>query len=210
VVSGSLAPDNIAETLSQVLESLLAFAGLAVESMVRDTGWYFMDIGRRLERAQQVTVLLRAVLTGVHAAEVENLILDSVLTASESIITHRRRYPSRRGIDTVLELLLADRGNPRSLAFQLDRIDGDLTHIPGHAGQPDSVRRRVLEVLTRVREADPTALAEGDGSRRTELLLFLSDVDAELRELSTAIEAIHFTPPAPLQPLESFGVGGGF
>ena len=36
--------------LARVLEGLLALAGLGAESMVRDTGWYFMDLGRRLER----------------------------------------------------------------------------------------------------------------------------------------------------------------
>ena len=200
------APDNIAETLSQVLESLLAFAGLAAESMVRDAGWYFMDSGRRLERALGVAGLLRAALTAVHPPEVETLMLETVLLASESIITHRRRYPSRRGIETVLELLISDRGNPRSVAYQLDRLGSDLAQIPGTGATHDLMRRRVLDIVTRVREADAADLAAATDGRRPRLVDFLSHVERQLRELSGALEATHFAPPAPLQPLESFSL----
>ena len=55
-------------------------------------GWYFMDIGRRLERAQQVTALLRATLTRSHSSAVDSLVVESVLAASESGVTYRRRY----------------------------------------------------------------------------------------------------------------------
>ena len=32
------------------MQSLLVLSGLAGESMVRDSGWRFMDAGRRIER----------------------------------------------------------------------------------------------------------------------------------------------------------------
>src|SRR4029453_16207577 len=59
---------HLQRTLSRVLEGLLAFSGLAMESMVRDAGWYVMDAGRRIERSLQLLALLRATLTEVRPA----------------------------------------------------------------------------------------------------------------------------------------------
>ena len=67
-----------------VLSGMLALAGLASENMVRDPGWRLMDIGRRLERAQQLAALLRATLIQAHPADVEPIVIDSVLAVAES------------------------------------------------------------------------------------------------------------------------------
>ena len=40
------------ETAASALTHLMALVGLSAESMVRDPGWLFTDIGRRLERAR--------------------------------------------------------------------------------------------------------------------------------------------------------------
>jgi uncharacterized alpha-E superfamily protein len=77
--------------LAEVLESLLALAGLCAESLARDAGWYFVDAGRRVERAQLVVRLLRHTLTEARPAAVDGIVLESVLLAGESVITFRRR-----------------------------------------------------------------------------------------------------------------------
>ena len=41
---------------------LLALSGVIAESMVHDIGWTMLDIGKRIERAQVLTALLRATL----------------------------------------------------------------------------------------------------------------------------------------------------
>ena len=53
---------DLSGALSRVLEGLLALAGLAAESLVRDSGWCLLDAGRRIERAQHVTVLIAGTL----------------------------------------------------------------------------------------------------------------------------------------------------
>src|SRR5439155_466226 len=79
----------------------LALAGLGAESMVRDPGWRFMDAGRRIERGAQLAALLRSTVTTEHDAGTESLMLESVLTAAESIITYRRRYRSHAHLETM-------------------------------------------------------------------------------------------------------------
>src|SRR6201999_3066564 len=112
--------------IGRVMSSLLALAGLAAESMVRDPGWRFMDAGRRLERGAQLVALLRATVVADRDTATNSLLWESVLTSAESIITYRRRYQSRAQLETVLDLMLIDPGNPRSLGFQLDRLSEDL------------------------------------------------------------------------------------
>ena len=110
------------DDLDAVLVDLAALAGLATESIVRGPAWRFLDLGRRLERAL-------AVLGSVEAAlglAVEPLCLqplaEGVLAANESLVAYRRRHRSDVELDAVLDLLVHDDANPRSLAFQLDRM----------------------------------------------------------------------------------------
>jgi uncharacterized alpha-E superfamily protein len=181
----------------------MAFAGLAAESMVRDAGWRFMDIGRRLERALQIARLLRGTLVQRRLPDVDALVAESTLIAAESIITHRRRYPAQAGAETVFELLLLDRDNPRSLAFQLDRLAADLRRIdspdPGFTHLVDRVAARLLAL-------DPRTLdVVGDDERRTELDELLDAVVDDLHGLALAIESAHFAHEGRLQQLVPIG-----
>ena len=61
--------------------------------------------------------------------------LESVLSADESIITYRRRYRSQAQLETMLDLIVLDDANPRSLTYQLDRLTEDIELMPPPAGQ---------------------------------------------------------------------------
>ena len=76
-----------------------------------------------------VTNLLRTTLVQERPAEVDELVIESVLVATESIITFRRRHSVRAGASSVLELVLLDRDNPRSVAYQVDRLQEDLSAV---------------------------------------------------------------------------------
>src|SRR5262249_50624873 len=103
--------------LDRTVLSLSAFGGLAMESMTRGQGWRFLDMGRRLERSLHTLTLLRCTLGQVHGSE--GPVLEAVLEVADSSMTYRRRYMSSLQTAAVPALLLADEGNPASLAFQL-------------------------------------------------------------------------------------------
>jgi uncharacterized circularly permuted ATP-grasp superfamily protein/uncharacterized alpha-E superfamily protein len=185
--------------LQQVMQSLLALGGLGIESMVRDAGWRFMDAGRRLERAIGLAALLRATVTETRGTAVDSLVLESVLGTAESIITYRFRYRSHAQIETVLDLLLLDAGNPRSLIYQLDRLAEDLNALPSPADarlRPE--QRLVLEAHTALRLTDPAALAasSSDGGR-PELDAFLSSMLDTLTRVGAAVDDAHFLHLTP-------------
>jgi uncharacterized circularly permuted ATP-grasp superfamily protein/uncharacterized alpha-E superfamily protein len=185
--------------LQQVIQSLLALGGLGVESMVRDLGWRFMDAGRRLERSIQLLSLLQATVGAARGTATDSILLESVLAAAESIITYRFRYRSQAQLETLLELLLLDRGNPRSLIYQLDRLIEDLEALP--LGSPTRLRpeqRLALEAATMLRLADPAELARElpDGSRPA-LSALLDQLFERLLAAGAAVDAEHFVHTAP-------------
>ncbi len=204
--------------LGRILTSLLALQGLAAESMIRDPGWRFMDAGRRLERALHVVTLLRTVALDDHGTAADSLLYESVLTASESIVTYRRRYRSRAQLATMLDLLLLDPTNPRSVAHQLDRLTVDLQALPGHpgTGRASAAERPVLDAVTALRLADTARLADlatpdgadRDGAVPSELESLLNTLQQRLRAASDTVGAAHFHHRKPQRGVAIGGVDG--
>jgi uncharacterized alpha-E superfamily protein len=189
--------------VNHVMQSLLALAGLGAESMVRDPGWQFMEAGRRIERALQLTALLRSTMVTVHDKATDSLLLESVLVATESIITYRRRYRSQAQAETMLDLLLLDPGNPRSLRYQLDHLQTAVSLLPRPAAYslaPDE--RAVVEAVGAARVADTEALAGMVvDQRRVDLEQHLTAVHGAVTAAALAIDGEHFTHQLPQRML---------
>ncbi len=129
----------------------------------------------------------------------DSIVLESVLSAAESIITYRFRYRSQAQPETLLELLLLDRDNPRSLIYQLERLIEDLEALPisGRARlRPE--QRLALEATTMLRLADPAELARAqpDGSRPA-LTSLLDQLVERLLATGAAVDTEHFVHTAP-------------
>jgi uncharacterized circularly permuted ATP-grasp superfamily protein/uncharacterized alpha-E superfamily protein len=175
--------------LDGAILTLSAFAGLAMESMTRGHGWRFLDIGRRIERALQMIGLLRYGL-GSASAEEETQSLETLLHVADSSITYRTRYYTLMQPGLVLDLLLADEANPRSIGFQMATLAEHIEKLPA----PEvSVRhpleaRLVLKALTAIRLANPEELAECDEDGGRPLLgTFLEGLRQDLEGLSEAL-----------------------
>jgi uncharacterized circularly permuted ATP-grasp superfamily protein/uncharacterized alpha-E superfamily protein len=106
----------------EILEFAATVAGLAAENMVRGGGRLFLDFGRRMERAQAIAAELRQVLDQPGAVTQPGRVetgLRLALELRDSVITYRTRYLAVLQPAPALDLILADEGNPRGLAFQL-------------------------------------------------------------------------------------------
>lgn len=169
--------------------------------MVQDAGWTMMDTGKRIERGLALTALLQSTLTRRRSPAAEQAITDSVLVACESSVIYRRRNLGQASIAAVAELLLFDSGNPRSLAYQLDRLRSNLRSLPGASGS-SRPERLVEEISKRLRRLDPEDLEHADGTGlRTELDALLAGMFSGLRELSDVITATQLSLPGDMQPL---------
>lgn len=191
----------LTSTNTVALAGLLALSGVIAESMVHDVGWTMLDVGKRIERAQALTALLRATLTTARPPEAEQTVIESTLAVCESLVIYRRRNPGTISVAGVADLVLFDAENPRSLVFQLDRLRAHLKSLPGSSGS-SRPERLVEEIAMRLRRIEPDDLNDvaADGTRE-ELDELLTDLHAGLRDLSDVITATHLALPGDIQPL---------
>ena len=183
-------------SLLRLQRSLLALSGVCSENMERDSAWLFLDGGRRLERAQALVRLLRAVLVDHRAGVVEDLLIESLLKTSESLIIFRRRAGSILHVSGAIDLLVYDVANPRSVLFQLDQLRNHLAELPkrSSAQRLGNEQRLALETTTLLRLTDPDRLAEVDATtgRRTELDSVFATADGLLGDLLDSLRRTYF------------------
>ncbi|MFV0254357.1 MAG: circularly permuted type 2 ATP-grasp protein [Beutenbergiaceae bacterium] len=188
---------GLGPVLARCLEGLLALAGLTAESMVRDVGWWLMDAGRRIERAEHLVRMLRATVSRKRSTVVDSMIQESVLISQESIITYRRRSQTHVRLDTLLELLLLDMTNPRSLAYQLDQLRTDLASLPGGPTRRAGREQLLQDLQDLLGELDPaTAEVTDEEGHRGRLVELLDSVSWRLAELGREVGATYFARPS--------------
>jgi uncharacterized circularly permuted ATP-grasp superfamily protein/uncharacterized alpha-E superfamily protein len=176
---------DVLDRLARTVLTLAAFGGLASDSMTRSEGWRFLDMGRRLERALHVIGLLRAAL--VTPAAQEGPVLDAVLEVADSRMTYRRRYFGSLRTEAVLDLVVEDESNPRSLAAQLAALVEAVDHLPRTGAGRAPEQRFALAALDSVRLAEPDRLAAVEDRTRPALGELLDHVAGWLPILSDAI-----------------------
>ena len=183
--------------LDRAVMTLSAFSGLLMENTTRGEGWRFLELGRRLERALQMAELLRAGIAEVPPDA--QPCLHTLLQVADSSITYRTRYLSVLRTDLVLQLLLADETNPRSIGFQLAALAYQFESV----GQPDDAERGRLEelaskTLREIHLAPIVEIAQRDTEGRFRALESLLDqLKANLFEFSEALTAQYMTPVKP-------------
>jgi uncharacterized alpha-E superfamily protein len=135
--------------LNGCLELLSAFSGLVRENITRGPGWLFMNLGRRLERAMYTVRQLRELSAPL--AEESWPLLEYLLEVADSSMTYRARYFTTLQPAAVLDLLMADETNPRSLNFQIIHVASLYRSLPRRA--TDQLEA-IEHALTRLRSLD--------------------------------------------------------
>ena len=186
---------NSLRLLDDGLRVLAAFHGLTHENMTRNFGWSFLDMGRRLARAKNLAELLLGVFGKAASGEDESGSLLFTLELADSFITYRSRYRLEPMLPLVLDLLLIDESNPRSIAFQLAELARHIDTLPqsGAGGGRIEEQRMALSLLSSVRLADVLSLAKpGQDGARTTLQKLLYEEVSFLAGLSDVIGRRYF------------------
>ncbi|MEM7568620.1 MAG: circularly permuted type 2 ATP-grasp protein [Pseudomonadota bacterium] len=179
--------------LDDMMILLTSFAGQAQENMTRNSGWAFLDMGRRLERGLHMVETIAQLLVTTGKVRDGRLVL--LLDLADSFMTYRARYMTNPMVAPVLDLLLQDETNPRSVAFQIAQID---RHLEGLTGGSTPVmppeRRLIYDLLSRLRLAHVAELSEtNEKGVRTQLAALLKSFEAELFEFSPTIARSYFS-----------------
>ncbi len=183
--------------LTACLELLSAFSGMERENINRGPGWLFLSIGRRLERSIYLTRQLREITTPL--AEQDRSLLECLLEVADSSMTYRTRYYTTLQPLAVLDVLMADETNPRSLDFQLSHLAELYEKLPRHLGDDLRAMRNKLAKLRAfdLREirypvpGAPVAAKGVDGLARLER--FLGELQLLLPNWSNNLSSRYFS-----------------
>ena len=183
------------ESLEGLIIGLASVNGLNTESMARGHGFRFMEIGRRLERALYTLSLLRTGCELPH--ETEKVVWEMVLAMTDSLMTYRRRYASATEAGAVLDLLLLDESNPRSVGYQLVQIQDQMAGLPRKKTLPhySAEERIVLEALTTLRVTDMERFSQSNWNADMDETLgqLFADLSTRLLALSETLSRDYFS-----------------
>lgn len=192
--------------LNVLITDLSSFSGLVAESMTRTLGWRFLDLGRRLERAMHTVFAIHNLLLPDDVEQAPAL--EAALEFGDCVLTYRSRYLTTLQLAPVLDLLITDETNPRSLVFQLARILEHIDQLPQDArgGLRSPEQRLGMAALHAVR-----MLSEDDligvhfNNERKNLDRLLSRVAAMLPKLADAISHKYLIHAGLPRQLTTFG-----
>jgi uncharacterized alpha-E superfamily protein len=163
--------------------------GAQTDRMTRDDGWRLLSTGRHLER-------LAFLASSLACAEENGALLDeggfdAVVALFDSTITFHAQYQQRHDVAALLDLLVLDRDNPRSLGWVAQTLRGRLARLAGSA--PGEVPA-IAQVVPDPQQWSLEALCERDGDGRHPVLLgTLRECIAAAYQLSDDLSARYFT-----------------
>jgi len=149
------AEPEILDCVERALHKLAALSGLSDENFNRVAGWNFLDLGKRIERAINTCRFARQFAD----AEPTMDSLDALIELIDSQITYRSRYISGAALAPVLDMAILDPFNPRSVSFQVARMDDHLAAL--RALVDDGVMEKPRRLAVRLRAELATEEARG-------------------------------------------------
>ncbi len=167
--------------LTECLELLSAFSGMERENVIRGSGWLFMSLGRRLERAIYLTRQMRVITRPL--APDSFPYLEYLLEVADSSVTYRTRYYTTLQPLAVLDVLMLDETNPRSLEFQLEHLVELYEKLPRNDSADLSTLQGALDLLRAVDLQAIVYPAPGETLRRDHSLRKLDRYLADLENL---------------------------
>jgi uncharacterized circularly permuted ATP-grasp superfamily protein/uncharacterized alpha-E superfamily protein len=196
---GYVSPGDALAVLNHTIATLACIRGIEMDNITRQPGWHFLSMGRRIERSLQLIRLFRSIIVPLRADTWP--MLEMLLEVGDSSMTYRSRYFTVLQPAPVLDLLMNDELNPRSLAFQLRELVGHCRALatvgpgaPSSAGWPLAHQKRVEEVGASLFEVEAQLLCQpSDGGHRAPLDDMLARLEFALLAFSDAITRTYFS-----------------
>jgi uncharacterized alpha-E superfamily protein len=131
---GVVTDDEAVEMLQQLELRLAAVTGAQADRMTRDEGWRLLTIGRQIERLVTLAGSLQVMFETQQALSEAGFEL--ALRLADSVMTYRARYQRWQHPVALVELLVRDQANPRSLACVVHTLRQELALLPApHGGE---------------------------------------------------------------------------
>ena len=188
------------QALDAASSALAAITGAQTDRMTRDDGWQLLSIGRHVERLGFLASALDlAVDVGafdnmdetVDAADENSSHYTALLALFDSTITFQAQYQQSRELAPLIELLLQDNDNPRSLAWVSRTLRGRLSKLADTPiGKPDALALLVPDL----KQTDLDQLcSRSEEGHLSQLRSCLTDCMQAAWQVSDAITAHYFS-----------------
>lgn len=178
--------------LDTLILDLAALSGMQQENMTRGHGWRFLEIGRRLERATIILTLLQGTLK---QAVQDDSILGPLLEICDSTMTYRRLHFARPLLAPVVDLLLLNDVNPRSVAHQIIVLGRQASQLPvdpkSDAGMPE--KQQTDSILSDLGSVNLSSLASNPVELAPALASVCNILIAGLEKLSDIVTEHYFS-----------------
>nr|WP_315263101.1 circularly permuted type 2 ATP-grasp protein [uncultured Limnohabitans sp.] len=188
------------QALDAASSALAAITGAQTDRMTRDDGWQLLSIGRHVERLGFLSAALDlAVEVGAfegaadeaHSADENSSHFAALLSLFDSTITFQAQYQQSRELAPLIELLVQDNDNPRSLAWVARALRGRLSKLAKTPmGEPDALAR----LVPTLKNTDLEQLcASNDAGHHPNLRACLTECMQAAWQVSDAITAHYFS-----------------
>jgi uncharacterized circularly permuted ATP-grasp superfamily protein/uncharacterized alpha-E superfamily protein len=130
------------QILKDTSDHMAAITGAQTDRMTRDDGWRLLSIGRHVERLGFLAgALSRALACG---SLVTDSGFDAMVELFDSAITFHAQFQQSRDMAALVDLLVLDRDNPRSVAWVAHTLRGRLAKLAG--SEPQELSALALKV----------------------------------------------------------------
>ena len=182
--------------LNDLITSMVAFMGLNRESISREQGWIMLDAGRKIEQCLLLVNMLLATVINKHEEEVDYNLQESILISCESLVNYRYKYRAHIQLPLVIDLMLFDSNNPRSLIYQLSRLRAYLHSLPAPKNESHQLQHNKLiaEIFNLMKSEHREQLITLDNKRKKykSLESFLLSINSLLVAIPEAVSRMYF------------------
>ena len=182
-----------ASDLGQQLASLEA---LGSETLAHDTGWHFLRLGLRVERAWHIVFLADELLLperpqGEPARQPSEFRLQTLLHHTACLFTYRSLYHGVFQPTSILAWLIGAPENPRGLRFQADRIAEHVAALPEELAPRavSGLRAIAFRLVSNAKLIEPSVLAQDPVQAQA----FLTGAEAILTDFNNRLTHIYFS-----------------
>src|SRR3954462_10029707 len=173
------------------LEEMHALEGVTYSTLSHGEGWYFLELGKHIERAQllgrQLDVHFRAPAAGVPPPKYFDwLVLLKFCTAFEP---YTKLYTASVRPQKLAEFLLFDAEFPHSICFSVDRMTQGLARVA--PGAPPARREAVERLAGRLKAA--VDFGQVDELMSGGVAAFIADITKQCEQIHKALYSSYIT-----------------
>jgi len=179
-----------ARIFREALEDFQTLEGVTYSTLSHGEGWYFLELGRHIERAQLICRLLD-VHFGAHRLGPQQpkyfdwLVLLKFCTAFEP---YTKAYTAAVRPDRVAEFLLFNAEFPHSVRYSVDRVCDALSRVA--PGAPPARRAAVERLCGRLKASVDFGQID-ELMQGGQIASFLADITRQCEQIHTAVYAAY-------------------